>query len=112
MLDLHTKPIKVVDTWRIKGVDLDLQSHQSNLVFIIIPLWNLYLVVSLKTLGVDLTVSARLCVVETLGVLGSLQLSCGVVPQALCKGSGFRLEGHRLVECELGLCGGAHRRIG
>ena len=57
--------------------------------------------VSLETLGVDLTLSARFCVVETLGDLGSLQLSCGVVPQALCKGSGRHLEGHRLVEREL-----------
>ena len=32
------------------------------------------------------------------GDLGSLQFGCGVVPQALCKGFGCRLEGYRLVE--------------
>ena len=36
---------------------------------------------------------------------GSLRLSCGVVPQALCKGSGCRLEGYGLVESEPSLCG-------
>jgi hypothetical protein len=34
-------------------------------------------------------------------LIGSLQLSCGVLPQPHCKGFGRRLQDHRLVEREL-----------
>ena len=74
---------------RIEGEGLDLQLHQAVLHFPLIHLRDL-------SLGFPCgkprhLVVKLVCVIR--GVFGSPQFGCGCVPQAYCKGTGFRLKG-------------------
>ena len=84
---LPIPPPKLVDSWRIEGEGRDLHLHQADSHVPLIHLRDL-------SLGLPCGEPRHIVVLLVIrGVFGSPQFGCGCVPQAHCKGSGFRLEG-------------------
>ena len=105
--DLLPPPTKALDLWRFEGEATDLHPHRSVFHFILICLRDLMLVFLFGSL-VDLLLMCC-CWLLYCYRFGSLQFSCGCVPQELCKGP-VSASRKYLSGSGLGLRGVAHRR--